>query len=66
MITVDAYGLFLRGLDTLEIANLTQRSESHVLKEINIRRSKKLGRDIPYRGVYPKPSFDEAREGVHG
>jgi hypothetical protein len=44
----EAYALFRRGYDTLEIANLLQRDEPSVLAEINIARSAIRKLPLPY------------------
>lgn len=43
-----AYELFQSGMDTCQIARLRWQSEASVLREINIERSRRLGRIEPY------------------
>jgi len=45
---IDAYSMFQRGMDTFDIANLLQRDEASVLREISQRRSRLKGLPYPY------------------
>jgi len=47
-VSMNAYDLFKRGFDTLEIANMTRRSEASVLREINMARSARIQKPYPY------------------
>jgi hypothetical protein len=45
---LSAYELFQSGMDTNPIARLRWQSEASVLREINVERSKRIGRIAPY------------------
>jgi len=45
---LSAYELFKSGMDTNQIARLRWQSEASVLREINVERSKRIGRIAPY------------------
>jgi len=48
---LEPYRLFKNGFDTLDIANLLQRSEPEILKAINLVRSAERDLPCPYRGL---------------